>query len=84
MADDDVKTLLRQVLDFLPTLATKADVAAVEARMSAKIDATEARLSAKIETEARVVAARLDEQRQTINAMIPKQLAALPPRSAAG
>ena len=42
MADDEIKTLLKQVLDFLPTLATKADVkaevSAAEARQSARID----------------------------------------------
>jgi regulator of protease activity HflC (stomatin/prohibitin superfamily) len=87
MADDETKALLRQILDFLPTLATKADVVAVDAkvdsvRVELKADmlAMEARLNAKIETEARVVSARLDEQRQTINAMIPTHIAAIPPQ----
>jgi hypothetical protein len=45
MADDEVKALLKQVLDFLPTLATKADVkaevSAAEARLGARIDSLE-------------------------------------------
>lgn len=83
MADDGTKALLRQVLDFLPTLATKADVAAVDA----KIDAVTADLAGhRIETrtELRVLSARLDEQRLTINAMVSTPLAAVPPQRQAG
>ena len=35
MADDEIKAVLKQILDFLPTLATKADVVAVEAKVDA-------------------------------------------------
>lgn len=69
---DDVKKLLQQIVDFLPNLATKADVASALAN-------AEARLNAKIEVEARVINARLDEQGRILAAMIPTTLAAVPP-----
>jgi hypothetical protein len=57
MADDEIKAVLKQILDFLPTLATKADVATVEA----KVDAVDAKVDA---VDAKVDALRVDHGQQ--------------------
>lgn len=84
MADDDMKALLQQIVDFLPTLATKADVAALDAKITAtqadvvaldtKITATQAdvvALDTKVTTlDTRVTAldAKVDELRHVTTA----------------
>jgi uncharacterized protein (DUF305 family) len=67
MADDERKAMLGKLLAKVETLASKDDVARIEATQQRHGE----RLSA--------IEARLDEQRQTINAMIPTHLAAVPP-----
>jgi hypothetical protein len=63
MANDDVKGLLKQILDFLPTLATKADVEAVRTELKADVEAVRTELKADVgavRTEMKTGQARLE------------------------
>lgn len=90
MAGDEIKTLLRQILDYLPKLATKEELVAMEGRLESrikaeanrldtKIDDGVTRLDAKIDVESRVINTRLDEQGKVLVALIPTRIAAIPP-----
>lgn len=70
MADDDMKALLQQIVDFLPTLATKADIAALDAKVTT-LDTRVTTLDARVTTlDARVtsVDAKVDELRHVTTA----------------
>jgi hypothetical protein len=73
MADDETKTLLRQIADYLPKLDAKID------EVRADLKAGIARVESKVDVEARVINARLDEQGRILAAMVPTRLAAVPP-----
>lgn len=86
MADDEIKTLLRRILDYLPKLATKEELKALATKEEMKALATkedlaavEKRLDAKIDVESRVINTRLDEQGKVLVALIPTRIAAIPP-----
>lgn len=79
MADDEIKSLLRQIVDYLPKLATKEELAAMEFRLESRIKAEASRLDAKIDVESRVINTRLDEQGKVLVALIPTRIAAIPP-----
>jgi hypothetical protein len=65
MADDDVKALLKQIVDFLPTLATKADLTALDDKLSARIDGVRADLTALDDK----LSARIDGVRADLTAL---------------
>ncbi|CAK0766270.1 hypothetical protein WCLP8_3920002 [uncultured Gammaproteobacteria bacterium] len=48
MLDHEVKALLKQILDILPTLATKADIARVDAKVD-RVDAKVGHVDAKVD-----------------------------------
>lgn len=85
MADDEIKALLKQILDSLPTLATKAEIQGLAGEvqglhgdMQGLRDDVRS-LTARLETEARVLNARLDEQGKVLVALFPRHIAAVPP-----
>ncbi|NYZ12191.1 hypothetical protein HL658_06490 [Azospirillum sp. RWY-5-1] len=82
MADDEIKTLLRQIVDYLPKLATKEELSELREQVTGlrkHVDDGFARLDAKIDVESRVINTRLDEQGKVLVALIPTRIAAIPP-----
>ncbi len=77
MADDEIRMALKQILEILPTMATKKDLERLATKED--LEALRAELTLRIDTEARVINARLDEQGRILAAMIPTRIAAVPP-----
>lgn len=90
--DDELKSVLGQLLAKMDTLATKEEVnklATTVDTLAAKVDTLDVKVDKlatefsehRTETSLRlgIIDARLDEQRHVLVAMIPKSLAAMPP-----
>lgn len=87
MADDETKQLLRQILDYLPTLASKRDLEDVRTELRADIENAKTELRADIEgvradleafkADMRVDSMELRGELKAINARLDEQRAVL-------